>query len=94
MTQVAVRLDDQEVAELDRMVRAGVFPSRAAAIRAALADQRRAEENRRLAQAYHAAYGERPQSAAGAGVGAGSAAIAEFYADEPPWDDQPDDPAR
>jgi len=87
MTQVAVRLDGDELAELDRLVRAGTYPSRAAAIRAALAAQRRAEEDRRLAAAYAKAYGRRPQSATDAGVGAGRSSVAEFYGDEPEWDD-------
>ncbi len=90
MTQVAVRLDNEEVAQLDRLVRAGVYPSRAAAIRAALAAQRRAEEDRHIAAAYQQAYGNRPQTVADAGVGAGRVAVAEFYGDEPEWaDDAP-----
>ncbi|MDQ3273501.1 MAG: ribbon-helix-helix domain-containing protein [Actinomycetota bacterium] len=86
MTQVAVRLDEAEVAALDELVRAGRFPSRAAAIRDALGRQRRAEQDREIAAAYARGYGERPQDVMDEGAGRiGVAAMAEFYQDEPPW---------
>lgn len=84
MTQVAVRLDDEELATLDRLVAQGRFPSRAAAIRAALAHQRREEAERAIEACYARGYGR--AAAEPAGVIA-AAAIAEFYRDEPPWED-------
>lgn len=89
MPQVAIRLDDAELAALDGMVSSGRFPSRAAAIRHALAVQSRAERDREIAEAYARAYGGRPTSERAAGVGAGRAAIAALYGDEPSWDDEP-----
>ncbi len=61
MTQVAVRLDETETAALDELVRSGRFASRAAAIRSALAGQRRAEADRALEAAYARGYGDHPQ---------------------------------
>lgn len=87
MTQVAVRLDEAEVAALDELVRAGRFPSRAAAIRDALARQRRGEEDRTIEAAYARGYGSQPQGEDAAR--AGMAAMADFHRDEPPWDQHP-----
>lgn len=84
MTQVAVRLDDEELATIDRLVAEGRFPSRAAAIRAALAGQRREETERAIEASYALAYGRAPAEPAGA---VAAPAIAVFYRDEPPWDD-------
>ncbi len=91
MTQVAVRLDEAEVDALDELVRAGRFPSRGAAIRDALAMQRRSEANRAIEAAYARGYGEQPQRAEdGLSGEVGMAALAELYRDEPPWDAGPE----
>lgn len=60
MPQVAVRLDTEEIAALDGLVAAGRFPSRAEAVRAALAAQRRSEQDRSIAAAYARGYGHTP----------------------------------
>lgn len=85
MTQVAVRLDDDEVAAIDRLVAAGRFPSRAAAIRGALARQRRDEGERAIAAAYERGYGGQPVEFPDATGALAGAAIVEFYRDEAPW---------
>lgn len=84
MTQVAVRLDETELAAVDRLVASGRFPSRAAAVRAALAMQRHDEAEREIAAEYARGYGLRPADATGT---VAAVAITEFYRDEPPWDD-------
>jgi Arc/MetJ-type ribon-helix-helix transcriptional regulator len=92
MTQVAVRLDEEEVAAIDRLVAEGRYASRAAAIRAALARQRRDEQDQAIAAAYARGYGlaaAAEPSAAGEAEAIAAASIAEFYRDEPPWVEGP-----
>lgn len=84
MSQVAVRLDADELAAVDELVADGRYPSRAAAIRAALAAQRRDEAERVIAAAYAQGYCRLPAVGSEA---LSVAAIAAFYGDEPPWDD-------
>lgn len=87
MTQVAVRLDDEEIAALDGLVRAGRFASRAAAIRAALASQRRAEADRAIEAAYARGYGRQPQEVDALPEAVALAAIVESSAEERPGGD-------
>lgn len=61
MPQIAVRLSDRELAELDAAVEAGLARSRAEGVRigiAALGERRRERE---IADGYRRAYGARPQ---------------------------------
>ncbi len=60
MPQIAVRLDDAEIAALDTMVSSGRFRSRAEAVRVALRTQRHLEEDRVIAEAYARGYGQQP----------------------------------
>ncbi|WP_322761638.1 ribbon-helix-helix domain-containing protein [Frankia sp. Cr2] len=62
MPQIAVRLDDAEVAALDTMVSSGRYHSRAEAVRAALHTQRRLEEDRMIAEAYARGYCQQPRT--------------------------------
>jgi Arc/MetJ-type ribon-helix-helix transcriptional regulator len=62
--QIAVRLADDELARLDDAVARGLFPSRAAAVRAGLAAVLRAAREAQIADAYRRGYGADPQDAA------------------------------
>ncbi|WP_322750143.1 MULTISPECIES: ribbon-helix-helix domain-containing protein [unclassified Frankia] len=62
MPQIAVRLDEAEVAALDTMVSSGRYHSRAEAVRAALHTQRRVEEDRMIAEAYARGYCQQPRT--------------------------------
>lgn len=59
-----MRLDSEELAALDGLVAAGRFPSRAEAVRAALAAQRRTEQDRLVAAAYERGYRRSPTTQA------------------------------
>ncbi len=61
--QIAVRLPERDLAALDQMVDDGSFPSRAAAVRAAVELLLRAERDRRIADQYRRAYRDQPQEA-------------------------------
>lgn len=60
--QVAVRLDGEQLREVDQLVRAGAFPNRAAAVRAGLVLVLREQRRRTIAEAYQRGYTRRPQS--------------------------------
>jgi Arc/MetJ-type ribon-helix-helix transcriptional regulator len=62
--QIAVRLDDDALVALDHAVASGRYPSRAAAIRAALEQLLREERERAIEDAYRRGYGEHPQDEA------------------------------
>lgn len=57
MSQIAVRLTDEELQRLDSAVAQGVFPTRAEAVRAALALLEKQMREERIAGSYSAAYG-------------------------------------
>lgn len=59
--QIAVRLPERELAELDAAIDRGAFPSRAAAVRAGLKRLLREEHDRQIVEAYRRGYGEQPQ---------------------------------
>lgn len=61
-TQVAVRLDDDDVARLDDMVSDGRFDSRAEAVRAAVRGMLDAERRRAVGEAIADGYRRVPQS--------------------------------
>lgn len=56
MSQIAVRLSDEELHRLDRAVAEGVFPTRADAVRAAIRMLEKELLERRIADSYSAAY--------------------------------------
>jgi len=59
--QIAVRLDDDQLAALDAEVASGKFESRAEAVRAAIDRMLREEREREIAEAYRRGYGRQPQ---------------------------------
>ena len=59
--QIAIRLDDGDLAALDREVAAGRYPSRAAAVRAGVQKLVREQRNGEIAAEYRRAYEEAPQ---------------------------------
>lgn len=61
-TQIAVRLDDEDVARLDDMVSDGRFDSRAEAVRAAVRRMLDAEHRLAIGEAIADGYGRVPQS--------------------------------
>ncbi len=87
MTQIAIRLSPEELAEIDRLVAGHRYGSRAAVIRDALAGLRRAERDREIAEQYRRAYEQAPSTDEEVAWGwAGAAALAEITRDEPGWD--------
>ena len=54
--QVAVRLDGEQLREVDQLVRAGAFPNRAAAVRAGLVLVLQEHRRRAIAEAYQRGY--------------------------------------
>lgn len=92
MTQIAVRLEPTEVEWLDRLVAAGTYPSRAAAVRAALAVLHHEEEDRQIARAYREAFERVPVTNEEREWGeVGLAALGRLDGDEQP--DRPVEPA-
>jgi Arc/MetJ-type ribon-helix-helix transcriptional regulator len=67
--QIAVRLDDDDLAALDQAIARGRYPSRAAAIRAGVEFVLREERDREIADAYRLGYGEHPQDEAEGAAG-------------------------
>ena len=61
--QIAIRLPDDDLTGIDAAVAAGRYPSRAAAVRAGVDLLLRVELDRRIADEYRHAYGERPDDA-------------------------------
>lgn len=61
--QIAIRLPDDDLTGIDAAVSEGRFPSRAAAVRAGVDLLLRAERDRRIADEYRRAYGDRPDDA-------------------------------
>jgi Arc/MetJ-type ribon-helix-helix transcriptional regulator len=59
--QIAVRLSDRDLSELDSAIGRGRFPSRAAALRQALDLLLREERDREIEEAYRRGYGAKPQ---------------------------------
>ncbi len=60
MSQIAVRLSEEELDRLDSAVADGVFPSRADAVRAAIRMLEKELRERRIASSYSAAYERTP----------------------------------
>jgi Arc/MetJ-type ribon-helix-helix transcriptional regulator len=59
--QIAVRLSDEQLAAVDAAVRAGRYPSRAAAVRAGVDRLLKEEREQEIADAYRRGYGKYPQ---------------------------------
>jgi Arc/MetJ-type ribon-helix-helix transcriptional regulator len=73
--QVPVRLTEEDVSALDRMVASGRFANRSEALRVALARLLLDERERQIDDAYRRGYGEHPQEA-----WVGEAGLAAFMA--------------
>jgi Arc/MetJ-type ribon-helix-helix transcriptional regulator len=59
--QIAIRLSDRAVAELDDAIARGRFPNRAAALREGLGRVLADEREREIEEAYRRGYGGQPQ---------------------------------
>jgi len=95
MPQIAVRLSDDEITLIDRLVAEQHFASRADVVRGALAKVAKEREDREIAEEYRRAYEGKPvdQEDLNWAV-AGAKLLAESLADDPPWDfddDEDDD---
>ncbi|MGI8729680.1 MAG: ribbon-helix-helix domain-containing protein [Solirubrobacteraceae bacterium] len=64
MTQIAIRLADEDLAQLDAAVAGGRYPTRAAAVRAGIDRLLREERDLKIAEQYRRAYGAEPQDEA------------------------------
>lgn len=71
--QIAIRIPEADLAELDRAIAEGRYESRAAGMRAALQLLLRAERNELIAESYRAAYASHPPEE---GIGEAGAALA------------------
>lgn len=60
-TQIAVRLDDQMLAALDKAVAGGDYPSRAEAVRAAVRAWQRKRYDDEIAESYRRGYAKYPE---------------------------------
>jgi Arc/MetJ-type ribon-helix-helix transcriptional regulator len=60
--QVAVRLDGEQLREIDRLIDAGAFPNRAAAVRAGLVLVLQEQRRRAIDDAYRRGYSSQPQT--------------------------------
>lgn len=60
--QIAVKLPDEIVHAVDRMVAGGAFPSRSQAVRGALEAMVRAHERQRIDDAFVEGFASRPES--------------------------------
>lgn len=60
--QVIIRIDGDQLRQVDRLVAAGTFPSRAAVLRAGLRLLVQDEARRATHRAYHRGYSRQPQS--------------------------------
>jgi Arc/MetJ-type ribon-helix-helix transcriptional regulator len=59
--QIAIRLQDEDLAALDAAVVAGRYSSRAAAVRAGIGELVRKQRDREIDEEYRRAYSEHPQ---------------------------------
>src|SRR5918993_6034938 len=97
MPQIAVRVSEEELALLDRLVAEEHFASRAAVIRGALARLRKERDDQEMAAELRRAYERVPETQEEIDLGiTGALIMAETTKDEPPWDfdDEEDDPLR
>lgn len=69
-SQIAIRIPDTQLSQLDEAVRRGEFESRAEAVRRALANLLSELRERRIAREYMEAYGQRPDDRVAGEAGA------------------------
>jgi Arc/MetJ-type ribon-helix-helix transcriptional regulator len=81
-TQIAVKLPDELVADLDELVRSGSFPSRSSAVRRALEVLLRADRRRRVDAAFAEGFDRVPDDGAEL---AEAIRLAVDAIDEEPW---------
>jgi Arc/MetJ-type ribon-helix-helix transcriptional regulator len=87
MPQIAIRVSEEELALLDRLVAEEHFASRAAVIRDALARLRKEREDREMAEELRRAYERVPETQDERDWAlAGLQLLAQSTKDEPPWD--------
>jgi Arc/MetJ-type ribon-helix-helix transcriptional regulator len=87
MPQIAIRVSEEELALLDRLVAEEHFASRAAVIRSALARLRKEREDREMAEELRRAYERVPETQEERDWAVSAAlTFAETTKDEPPWD--------
>lgn len=87
MPQIAIRVSEEELALLDRLVAEEHFASRAAVIRGALARLGKEREDREMAEELRRAYERVPETPEEHDWAvAGALLLAESTKDEPPWD--------
>jgi Arc/MetJ-type ribon-helix-helix transcriptional regulator len=87
MPQIAVRLSEEELALLDRLVAEEHFASRAAVIRGALARLRKERDDQEMAEELRRAYERVPETQHERDWAlAGLQLLAESTRDERPWD--------
>jgi Arc/MetJ-type ribon-helix-helix transcriptional regulator len=87
MPQIAIRVSEEELALLDRLVAEEHFASRAAVIRDALARLRKERDDREMAEELRRAYERVPETQEDRDWAvAGALLLAESTKDEPPWD--------
>lgn len=67
--QIAIRLGENDLTDIDAAVSEGRYPSRAAAVRAGIDLLLNAERDRSIADEYRRAYGQRPDEARVADAG-------------------------
>jgi Arc/MetJ-type ribon-helix-helix transcriptional regulator len=80
--QIAIRIPDQQLEQLDKAVERGEFGSRSEAMRHALSGLLAELRERGIAREYREAYGRQPQ---GPEIGrAGAKLLADFYEREEP----------
>ncbi len=79
--QIAVRLSDELLADLDDLVQRGVYDSRASAVRAGIAAIAERDRRSRLDEALIRGYRRQPQS--DAEVESATASLREAIAEEP-----------
>jgi Arc/MetJ-type ribon-helix-helix transcriptional regulator len=60
-TQIAIRLSDDLLSQVDAAIERGAFPSRAAAVRAGIDLLMRRQRDDEIAEEYRRAYGDKPQ---------------------------------
>jgi len=94
MPQIAVRVSEEELALLDRLVAEEHFTSRAAVIRDALARLRKERDDREMVEELRRAYERVPVTQEEIDLGiTGALIMAETTKDEPPWDFDDEDDA-
>lgn len=77
--QIAVRIPENAVEEIDRMVGNGIYPNRSAAIKAGVEQVIKINEREQIADEYRRAYEKKPQDSFGE---AGAKLLAELMPED------------